>query len=310
MSSWTPTKYKTRNWAEYNLSLKKRGSLSIWFDPEMAWEAAPSGRRGRQQAYSDAAIKACLTLKVLFGLPLRQTTGFIASLLKLVGLDWSVPDFRTLCRRQKALSVAIPYKGSAGPLHLLIDSTGIKAEGEGEWNARKHGGPKRRLWLKIHIGIDEQTLEIRAIEVTSSSIGDAPILPDLLNQIPPDQELGSVTADGAYDTRKCHDAIAARDAHAVIPPRKNAKLWKPDTPGARACNEAVRASKYLGRALWRQVTGYHRRSRVETKMHCVKLLGQRLSARDFDRQVAEIQIRAAILNGFTALGIPSTVAVG
>ena len=310
MSSWTPTKYKTRNWAEYNPSLKKRGSLSIWFDPEMAWEAAPSGQRGRQQAYSDAAIQACLTLKVLFGLPLRQTTGFIASLLKLVGLDWSVPDFSTLCRRQKTLSVAIPYKGSAGPLHLLIDSTGIKAEGEGEWNARKHGGPKRRLWRKIHIGIDEQTLEIRAIEVTSRCIGDAPILPDLLNQIPPDQELGSVTADGAYDTRKCHDAIAARDAHAVIPPRKNAKLWKPETPGARARNEAVRASKYLGRALWRQVTGYHRRSRVETKMHCVKLLGQRLSARDFDRQVAEIQIRAAILNGFTALGIPRTVAVG
>jgi hypothetical protein len=310
MSSWTPTTYKTRNWAEYNLSLKNRGSLSIWFDPGMRWEAAPSGRRGRQQAYSDAAIQACLTLKVLFGLPLRQTTGFVESLLRLVGLDWSVPDFSTLCRRQRTLSVAIPYKGSAGPLHLLIDSTGIKAEGEGEWNARKHGGPKRRLWRKIHIGIDEETLEIRAIEVTSSGIGDAPMLPDLLNQIPADHDLGSVTADGAYDTRKCHDAIAARDAHAVIPPRKNAKMWKPDTPGARARNEAVRSSKYLGRAMWRQVTGYHRRSRVETKMHCVKLLGQRLSARDFDRQVAEIQIRAAILNGFTALGIPNTVAVG
>lgn len=310
MSSWTPTTYKTRNWAEYNLSLKQRGSLSIWFDAEMMWEAEASGRRGRQQTYSDAAIQACLTLKVLFGLPLRQATGFVESLLHLVGLNWSVPDFSTLCRRQKTLSVAIPYKGSAGPLHLLIDSTGIKAEGEGEWNARKHGGPKRRLWRKIHIGIDEETLEIRAVEVTSSRIGDAPMLPDLLNQIPPDQELGIVTADGAYDTRKCHDAIAARNAHAVIPPRKNAKLWKPDTPGARARNEAVRTSKYLGRALWRSLTGYHRRSRVETKMHCVKLLGQRLSARDFDRQVAEIQIRAAILNGFTALGIPRTVAVG
>jgi hypothetical protein len=310
MSSWTPTTYKTRNWAEYNLSLKRRGSLLIWFDPEMDWEATSSGRRGRQQTYSAAAIQACLTLKVLFGLPLRQTTGFVESLLKLVGLDWSVPDFSTLCRRQKTLSVAIPYKGSAGPLHLLVDSTGIKAEGEGEWNARKHGGSKRRLWRKIHIGIDEETLEIRAIEVTSSSIGDAPMLPDLLNQIAPDQLLGSVTADGAYDTRKCHDAIAARNAHAIIPPRKNAKMWKPDTPGARARNEAVRSSKYLGRALWRNLTGYHRRSRVETKMHCVKLLGQRLSARDFDRQVAEIQIRAAILNGFTALGIPRTVAVG
>ena len=310
MSSCTPTKYKTRNWADYNFSLKQRGSLSIWFDPQMAWEADASGRRGRQQTYSDAAIQACLTLKVLFGLPLRQTTGFVESLLKLVGLDWAVPDFSTLCRRQRTLSVALPYRGSAGPLHLLIDSTGIKAEGEGEWNARKHGGSKRRLWRKIHIGIDEKTLEIRAIEATSSSIGDAPVLPDLLNQIPPDEEIGSVTADGAYDTRKCHDAIAARNAHAVIPPRKNAKLWKPDTPGARARNEAVRSSKYLGRALWRQLSGYHRRSRVETKMHCVKLLGQRLSARDFDRQVAETQIRDAILNGFTALGIPQTVAVG
>jgi hypothetical protein len=310
MSSCTPTKYKTRNWADYNFSLKQRGSLSIWFDPQMVWEADASGRRGRQQTYSDAAIQACLTFKVLFGLPLRQTTGFVESLLKLVGLDWAVPDFSTLCRRQRTLTVALPYRGSAGPLHLLIDSTGIKAEGEGEWNARKHGGSKRRLWRKIHIGIDEKTLEIRAIEATSSSIGDAPVLPDLLNQIPPDEEIGSVTADGAYDTRKCHDAIAARNAHAVIPPRKNAKLWKPDTPGARARNEAVRSSKYLGRALWRQLSGYHRRSRVETKMHCVKLLGQRLSARDFDRQVAEIQIRAAILNGFTALGIPQTEAVG
>ena len=234
---------------------------------------------------------------------------FVESLLKLVGLDWPVPDFSTLCRRQKTLSVAIPYKGPAGPLHLRVDSTCIKAEGEGEWNARKHGGSKRRLWCKIHIGIDEETLEISAIEVTSSSIGDAPMLPELLNQIAPDQLLGSVTADGAYDTSKCYDAIAARNAHAVIPPRKNAKMWKPDTPGARARNEAVRSSKYLGRALWRNLTGYHRRSRVETKMHCVKLLGQRLSARDFDRQVVEVQIRAAILNGFTALGIPRTVAV-
>lgn len=309
MSSWTPTTYKTKNWSNYNLSLKRRGSLSIWFDVGMDWEAKPSGRRGRRQAYSDAAIQACLTIKVLFGLPLRQTTGFVESLLELGGLDWAVPDFSTLCRRQKTLSVAIPFRGSPGPLHLLVDSTGIKAEGEGEWNARQHGGPKRRLWRKIHIGIDEETLEIRAIEVTSSSVGDAPILPDLLDQIASDQEIGSVTGDGAYDTRKCHDAIAARNAHAVIPPRKNAKLWKPNTPGARARNEAVRSSKYLGRALWRNMTGYHRRSRVETKMHCVKLIGQRISARDFDRQVAEIQIRAAILNVFTALGRPETVSV-
>ena len=200
---------------------------------------------------------------------------------------------------------------------------GIKVEGEGEWHARKHGGPKRRVWRKIHIrcpagewhirregGIDEETLEVRAVEVTSSDIGDAPMLPELLTQIPADQDIASVTADGAYDTRKCHDAIAERGAHAVIPPRKNARPWKTSTAGAVARNEALRASKYLGRALWRRWSGYHRRSRVETKMHCVKLLGQRLMARDFDRQVAEFQVRVAVLNGFTALGISVTKVMG
>ena len=136
MSSWAPTKYKTTNWSAYNDSLKRCGSLSIWFDPEMVWVPPPSGKRGRQQSFSDAAIQARLTLKVLFGMPLRQTTGFVQSSLRLIGLDWSVPDFSTLCRRQKTLNVSLPNRGGTGPLNLLIDSTGIKAEGEGEWNAR------------------------------------------------------------------------------------------------------------------------------------------------------------------------------
>ena len=145
-----------------------------------------------------------------------------------------MPDFSTLSRREKTLKVSIPSRGSDGPLHLLVDSTGIKVEGEGEWNARKHGGSKRRVWRKIHIGIDERTLEIRAAEFTTSDVGDAPMLPELLDQIPPGQEIATVTADGAFDTRKCHDAIAARGAAAIIPPRKNAKPWKPDTAGAIA----------------------------------------------------------------------------
>jgi hypothetical protein len=232
MSRPTPLTYKTRNWPSYNEALKRRGSLTIWFDPTMIWGAAPTGKRGRQPAYSDAAIQTCLTMKVLFGMALRQTTGFVESLLRLIGLDRAVPDFSTLSRRQKTLKVNIPYRGSDGPLHLLVDSTGIKVEGEGEWNARKHGGTKRRVWRKIHIGIDEKSLEIRAAEFTTNDIGDAPMLPELLDQIPRDQEIATVTADGAFDTRKCHDAIAARGAAAIIPPRMNAKPWKPDTAGA------------------------------------------------------------------------------
>jgi hypothetical protein len=153
-------------------------------------------------------------------------------------------------------------------------------------------------------------LEIRAAEFTTSDVGDAPMLPELPNQIPAEQEIATVTADGAFDTRKCHDAIAARGAAAIIPPRKNAKPWKPDTAGAIAQNEILRTSKRVGRTIWRRWSGYHRRSRTETKMHCVKLLGQRLSARDFDPQVAEFQVRVAVLNGFTALRTPITEAKG
>jgi hypothetical protein len=183
MSRPTPPAYKTRNWPDYNAALKHCGSLSIWFDPTMIWEAEPTGKRGRQPDYSDAAIQTCLTMKVLFGMALRQMTGFVESLLRLIDLELAVPNFSTLSRRQKCLKVNIPYRASQGPLHLLIDSTEIAVEGE--WNARKHGGSKRRVWRKIHIGIDEQTLEIRAAEFTTSDVGDALMLPELIDQIPP-----------------------------------------------------------------------------------------------------------------------------
>ena len=145
MSKPAPTRYRTLNWSAYNSALCKRGSLTVWFDPSTPWQASPSGKRGAQPVYSDAAIQACLMIKVFFGLPLRQTTGFVASLLKLVDLDWPVPDLSTVCRRQRALAVQLPYRGGGGPLHLLIDSTGIKVRGEGEWPARKHGGAKRHV---------------------------------------------------------------------------------------------------------------------------------------------------------------------
>ncbi|PIL17173.1 hypothetical protein P775_24925 [Puniceibacterium antarcticum] len=138
----------------------------------MIWSPPPSGKRGRQQRFNDAAIQARLTFKVLFRLPLQQTTGFVESLIQLVRLDWAAPDFSTLCRRQKKIEVSLPNRGGNGPQSLLIDSTGIKSEGEGEWNSRKHGSPKRRIWRKIHIEIDEKMLEVRAIEVTSSNIDE------------------------------------------------------------------------------------------------------------------------------------------
>ena len=146
----------------------------------------------------------------------------------------------------------LPYRGSSGPLHLPVDSTGIKVRGEGEWHASKHGAARRRVWRKVHLGIDEATMEVRAVEITDSTVGDAPMLPGLLSQIPGDEPIASVTADGAYDGRACRDAIASRGAEAIIPPRRNAKPWKKDSPGAGGRNEALRAIKRFGRTLWRK----------------------------------------------------------
>ena len=159
-------RYKTTNWAAYNAALKARGSLAIWLDKDMQWYAPASGKRGRQHVFSDAAIQFCLSIKCLFGLALRQSLGLVQSLLHLAGLDWRVPDFSTVSRRQKTLQVQLPYRASTSALNLLVDSTGIKFLGEGEWKRKKHGAEYRRQWRKVHLGIDASTLEIRAIEVT------------------------------------------------------------------------------------------------------------------------------------------------
>jgi hypothetical protein len=319
MTKPSPVRYRTTNWPSYNAALKKRGSLLIWLDKEMTWLAPHEGCPGRPAIFSDAAIEFCLTIKVLFKLPLRQTTGLVASLLRMSNLDWPVPNYSPLCRRQKTLAVQIPYRRSDGRLNLLVDSTGIKFLGDGEWQARKHGAQGRRQWRKVHLAMDTATSDIRAVEFTPSHDGDSPILPELLDQIPEDEQIGTVTAplggtaacramDGAYDTRRCHAAIIEHQATAIIPVRKNGGLWKEDCPAARARNETLRATRHFGRAFWKRWTGYHARSRIEAKMRCLKAFGERISARDPDRQTTEIQIRIALMNRFSASGRPRSLA--
>lgn len=182
-------RYRITNWKQYNTALKARGSLTVWLDKNMSWFAAASGKRGRSPLFSDAAIQFCLTFKDLFGLAWRQNTGFVQSLLALSGLTWAVPDFSTLCRSQRNLDVQVAYHRSATGLHLLVDSTGIKFLGEGEWKCKKHGPQRRCQWRKLHIGIDSQTQQVRAICVTSNNMTDAAVLPQLLEQIPAEELL-------------------------------------------------------------------------------------------------------------------------
>ena len=238
----------------------------------MCWFATASGKRGRSRKFSDAAIQFCWTLKNLFGLALRQTTG----LAELV-------------------------------LHLLVDTTGIKFLGESEGKCKKHGPERHRQWRKLHIGIDAQTLQVRAICVTSNNVSDAAVIPDLLQQLPDDEVLESLTGDGAYDTQAVHEEVIKRGGIPIIPPRKNARIRKGKAFVHR--NAAIAACRRLGRSIWKRWIGYHRRSLVETKMNCIKRLGERLMSRTFERQVGELHIRAAILHRFTELGRPQTAAV-
>ncbi len=281
-----PQKYRTTNWKTYNEALKARSSLLIWLDTTMNWHGQPSGKRGRSQTFSDEAVQFCLSIKCLFNLPLRHAMGMTQSLLHLAGLNWAVPDYSTISRRQKTLQVAIGAVPATTGLHLLVDSTGIKMLGEGDWKTKKHGADYRRQWRKVHLGIDASTLEIRTMEVTDNSIDDAPVLPALLDQISVDERIASVSDDGAYDTKDCHEAIALREAHAIIPTRKNAKPWKTNRRGADARNDILHATRRLGRTIWKKWSGYHRRSLVETKMRCFKLLGERVMARPSGRRIA------------------------
>ena len=295
-------RYRTTNWKSDNDALKRRGSLLIWLDKAMVWRAPKAGRNGRPPVFSDGAIQFCLMVKVLFGLPLRQTTGMVASILSMAGLDWPVPDFSTLSRREKTITVQIPSRRAPGPLNLLVDSTGIKFLGDGEWLARKHGTHRRRQYRKVHLAMDTATGDIRAVEFTPSREGDSPVLPDLLDQIPEGEQIGTVTGDGAFDTRRCHTAILERGGTAVIPIRRNGRLWKEDCPAARACNDILRATKRFGRANWKVWSGYHVRSRIEARMRCLKSFGERIASQDPDRQAAEIYIRVALMNRFNAPG--------
>ena len=306
MNKPAPRTYRTTNWSTYNKALISRGNISIWFDSATQWYAPSIGKHGRNQTYSDTAIQCCLMIKSLFRLSLRMVTGFVQSLIKLSGLNWTAPDYSTICRRQKHIDIAISCQKSRDGLHLLVDSTGLKFLGEGECKRKKHQPEYRRQWRKLHIGIDAETLQIRAVQLTTNNVSDSQVLGNLLDQIPPDEQIDSVYTDGAYDTKQCRQVIADRQAHAVIPPRKNAKPWKDQKTGSLERNELLKTVKRLGRAVWKKWSGYHRRSLVETKMHCIKLLGDKLSSRNFQSQVNEIHARVAVLNRFTELGRPHT----
>ena len=304
--------YRVRNWREYNAGLIARGDVTMWIDESVLTQVSEAGptRRGRPRVYSDAAIQMLLGLKQVFQLPLRALQGFALSLGKLAYPGLPVPNYTTLSRRAQTLKVVLPMQRPDAPLHLVIDSTGLKVYGEGEWKVRKHGYSKRRTWRKVHLAMNANTGQICAALMTHQDEGDGEVLPELLDQIPADVLIDTIGGDGAYDTRPCHAQIAARGAIPSIPPREGAKPWPASTPGAAWRNAAIDAIERSSRREWKQATGYHRRSLAETLMYRLKVLtGPCLWARQTGSQVTEVSIRVGVLNRMVALARPQSVRI-
>ena len=305
------TKYRIRNWREYERGLRSRGDVTIWLseDAIAAWIPPKNGLRGGQRRYSNLAIRTALTLRVVFGLPLRQTEGFLDSLLSLMSRDLKAPDHTTLARRNQIVVVPPLARAHDGPIDLIVDSTGLKILGRGEWNAHK-ASKKRRDWRKLHIGVDAEGF-IVAAELTASSRDDASTLPDLL--APLEVPIRRFTADGAYDHRSVYDRASAAGTEnvvIVIPPRRSALSAGP-TDGPWAQREAsLQRIRKVGRREWQKESGYRQQGRVENSFFRYKsVLGGGLKARHGKAQRREVAIGCHILNRMAELGRSKSCAV-
>ncbi|AEI49270.1 IS5 family transposase [Runella slithyformis] len=307
-------KYRLTNWPEYNKALINRGFVTLWLNEKTLtqWYYQGPRTRGGLLRYSDQCIQAALALKAAFRLAFRQTQGLIQSLLAIMKIDIQVPSYSQLCRRQAHLQAfhtpQKPTDNQVKPIHLVVDSTGLKVYGEGEWKVRKHGADQRRTWRKLHLVADEATNTIHAVELTTHSISDAEMIKPLLADI--EWPIAKLRADGAYDQVKVFDELEKHWIQPVIPPRSNAVIWTSENGNdlIHPRNEAVRQIRLVGIAAWKQQIGYHRRSKAETAMFRWKMIfGERLSARLVTNQQTEAQIKATCLNRFTRLGMPKTV---
>ena len=296
--------------------------MTVWFSDEVieAWKASPRTGRGGQPEYSDLAILTALTFKAVFRLAYRQTEGLIGSVIGLLGLDLAVPDHTTLCRRAETLEVPRPKpRGDGadsgagrdtGPMHLLVDSTGLKLYGAGEWLVEKHGTKRRRSWRKLHLSVDAKTGRIVAATLTDRDEDDAAQVGPLLDQVA--EPVASVTADGAFDQDRVYADVAERhpDADVIVPPRSTA------VPSATAETVPTQRDRHLrliaekGRMGWQKATGYNARARAEAAISRYKrVIGDGLHARTDRRRATEVNVGAHALNRMLELGRPESVRI-
>ena len=304
-------RHRVTNWPAYDAALRQRGSLTVWFTEEAieAWRAEPRTTPGGQPRYSALAITTALTLRAVFRLALRQAEGLVGSILRLLGLDLAVPDHSTLSRRAATLEVPRP-RSSSGPVHLLVDSTGLKLCGPSEWLVEKHGARTRRGWCKLHIGVDADTGRIVASTLTGHDVDDGSQVGALLDRV--NGAVASFTADGAYDRDDVYAEVAARhpDAAVIVPPRSSA------VPSDTAGTAPTRRDRHIaliaerGRTGWQKVSGYNWRALVESDVSRWKrVVGDALRSRMDGHRATEVAIAAQVLNRMLDLGRPEYVRI-
>jgi len=306
-------KFKVTNWHDYDASLRQRGSLTVWVTDEAiaAWTAEPRTTRGGQRTYSALAILTALTLRAVFRLALRQTEGLIGSVIRLLGLDLAVPDYSTLSRRAETLEVPRPRSSASGePVHLLVDSTGLKLCGAGEWLHEKHGTKVRRSWRKLHLGLDAGTGQIVAYLLTSKDVDDGSQIGPLLDQVP--DPIASFTGDGAYDQDGVTASVAARHPQAaiIVPPRANAVPSETAETAPTQRDHHLQQIAEHGRMAGQKASGYTKRARAETSMARFKqVIGDGLRSHTDERRAAEVEVAVHVLNRMLELGRPNSVRI-
>lgn len=294
-------KYRVKNWSEYNKALINRGSIELFISPDAikAWKARAEGKPGHPKKYSDNAIKTVLMIKAIFRMPLRQTQGFIQSIFNFGNIDLDVPDYSTISRRSGSIDIEIP-KQNKEKIYAILDSTGLKIFGEGEWKTRKHGYSKRRTWKKLHISIDCDG-EIRAVCLTGNDVDDAEMAEELTSE---DRDIiEKFIGDGAYDKKKVYDLFEG--VQLIIPPRENAVVGL-----HRDRDKIIREIRKNNITQWKKNNGYHTRSLVENAIFRFKsIFGDRLFSRKYENQRTETKIKCSVLNIMSKLGMPDSYVV-
>jgi hypothetical protein len=306
------TAYRVNNWCEYDQALRNRGDITLWLsqDTTAAWMAPKTGKRGAQPLYSDIAIETALTFRLLFRLPLRQTEGFLYSILTLMGLSLPCPDHTTLSRRNPTVEIRQQVEcAPQGPIALIVDSSGLKVYGQGEWHAQKHGEKKHKRWKKLHIGVDAQG-QIVASTVTESHEQDPSQVPELLSQI--ERDIDRFIGDGMYDKDPVYATVEQHSpgARVIIQPRKDAVLSPTGTTSPTQRDQHLVEIERAGRLQWKRTSGYYAQSRAENAFSRFKrTFGGGLRAKRDVSQEREASLACALLNRMLELGRPQSYPV-